>query len=125
MPLSSDNLRRLEQVNAGIQVVDAGLTPQVMSAHRLYPKTETLQATYLTNCGLGYWTSGDAPEQSRRNLARAVIYLKQVMGGSNAQAQIATIKSDAKEKKAQLLSTELTALVQTFRSGLPVTPVVT
>ncbi|MBM3601867.1 MAG: hypothetical protein FJX35_27040 [Alphaproteobacteria bacterium] len=119
MALSSNNIRRQEQVRTGIQVIDPQLTPEVMERHPRYPRTETLLSTYLENCGLGYWSSGDQPEQARRNLARAVIFLKQVMGGSQVQTQIPTIKTEVKAAAAQLLTTQLTQLIRQYRSEIP------
>jgi len=122
MALSSDNLRRQEQVRAGIQVIYPQLTPEVMERHPRYPRTETLLATYLSNCGLGYWTGGNQPEQARRNLARAIIFLKQVMGGAQVQTQIPTIKTEVNAASYETLSTQLTALIGLYRSETPSPP---
>lgn len=125
MPLSSDNQRRLSDVQGVIQSVDPVMLPEKLAQHPRYPRVESLLASYLGNIGLGYWTSGDAAEQSRRRMARAILFLTQVLGGQMAIQQIAATKETTKAKSAQLLLTELTQMLALYRRDLPVPPVPT
>jgi hypothetical protein len=54
MPLSSDNQRRLGDVQGVIQSVDPVMTPEKLALHPRYPRVESLLASYLGNIGLGY-----------------------------------------------------------------------
>jgi len=92
MALSENNKRRLDQVRAALQMTDPSLTTQVLESHPSYPSTETGLGIYLGNCALGHWSSGDVAEQARRSLARAAIFLRQVIDGVEAQTEMATIK---------------------------------
>ena len=118
MPLNTDNQRRLSDVQGVIQSVDPTMTPIRLAQHPRYPQVESTLVSYLGNIGLGYWISGDAAEQGRRKMARAILFLTLVMGGQQAIQQIDKNKEAAKKKSAQDLQTELTSMLALYRQSL-------